>query len=31
MVVVSVTAPEFRLRLGDEVIRVFNRGYDPLG
>jgi type IV secretion system protein VirB9 len=31
MVVVSVTAPEFRLRLGDEVIRVFNRGYNPTG
>ena len=31
LAVVSVTAPEFRLRLGDEVLRVFNRGYDPTG
>ena len=31
LAVVSVTAAEFRLRLGDEVIRVFNRGYDPTG
>lgn len=31
LAVVSVTAAEFRLRLGDEVLRVFNRGYDPTG
>lgn len=29
--VVSTTAPEFRLRLGSEVVRILNRGYNPVG
>lgn len=29
--VVSTTAPEFRLRLGGEVVRVLNLAYDPVG
>lgn len=29
--VVSTTAREFRLRLGGEVIRILNRGYDAVG
>lgn len=29
--VVSTTAREFRLRLGSEVLRVFNLAYDPIG
>ncbi len=29
--VVSTTAREFRLRLGGEVLRVFNLAYDPIG
>ena len=29
--VVSTTAKEFRLRLGGEVTRIFNLGYDPRG
>ena len=31
LALVSSTAPEFWLRLGDEVVRIFNRGYDPAG
>jgi type IV secretion system protein VirB9 len=29
--VISTTAKEFRLRSGQEVLRIFNRGYDPAG
>ena len=29
--VVSTTAPEFRLRYGDQVLRVFNCAYDRFG
>lgn len=29
--VISTTAKEFRLRLGGEVLRIFNLGYDPRG
>lgn len=31
LVIVSTTAPEFRLRYGGEILRVFNLAYDPIG
>ena len=31
VVVVQTTAAHFRLRLGEQVLEIYNRGYDPIG
>jgi type IV secretion system protein VirB9 len=31
LVVVQTTAEHFRLRLGEQVLEIYNRGYDPVG